>query len=109
MANFHSRTTWGFEYRSPLTFGDWPFLHVCFKYNGRRPQPAKGVIAIGQFAIGFITISQFGIGFFSLCQFALAAYAVAQFGVAYSLAAQMGFYIHSGVGMFVIRLSDWIR
>ena len=29
----------------------------------RVPVPARGIIAIGQFACGVITISQFGIGF----------------------------------------------
>jgi hypothetical protein len=38
----------------------------------RRPVPAKGVSAIGQFAYGVVTISQFGLGVLSVSQFTIA-------------------------------------
>jgi hypothetical protein len=82
-------------------------LHICFKYRGRRqPVPAKGVIAIGQFAYGIFTISQFGIGLVSLGQCTLAGWTIAQFSFAYSLIAQFGIYIHQGHGQFVRRLTE---
>ncbi len=100
---------WGFEYKSKTTLMGLPLVHVSFKYRPNRiPVPAKGVIAIGQFAVGIITISQFGIGFFSISQFTLAAYALAQFAVAYSLIAQVGLYIHQGHGQLVKSLAELV-
>ena len=84
-----------------------PLLHVSFKYRPNRlPVPAKGVIAIGQFACGIITISQFGVGVVSISQFTIAAYALAQFAFAYSLIAQLGIYIHEGHGQLVRSLGE---
>lgn len=97
----------GFEYKSKATLFGLPVLHISFKYRSSRvPVPAKGVIAIGQFAYGIITISQFGTGLFSLSQFTVAGWAVAQFAVAYSLIAQFGLYIHQGRGQLVISFAE---
>jgi len=96
---------WGFEYKSEATLLGLPFLHISFKYRpNRAPVPARGVIAIGQFACGFITISQFGLGVVSLSQFTIAGYALAQFALAYSLIAQVGIYINEGHGQIVKSL-----
>ena len=100
---------WGFEYKSKATLFGMPWLHISFKYRANRtPVPAKGVIAIGQFACGIVTVSQFGVGVFSLGQFALATYAVAQFAAAYSLIAQFGLYLHEGRGQLVWNIKDLI-
>jgi hypothetical protein len=100
---------WGFEYKSKAAFVGLPLLHISFKYRPNRiPVPAKGVIAIGQFACGIFTLSQFGIGIVSISQFTVAVYALAQFAFAYSLVAQIGIYIHEGHGQFVKSLSDLI-
>lgn len=85
----------------------WPLLHISFKYRlNRVPVPARGVIAIGQFACGIITISQFGIGAISISQFAVAGFALAQFAAAYSLIAPFGIYLHEGHGQLVKSLAD---
>ena len=98
---------WGFEYKSQATLFGWPLLHISFKYRpNRRPVPAKGIIAIGQFGLGVITISQFGVGLISVSQFTVSGYALAQFGIAYSLIAQFGLYLDRGWGQFVRNLSD---
>ena len=90
---------WGFEYKSKETILGLPLLHISFKF---RPNlvlvPARGIIAIGQFACGVFTLSQFGIGIVSVSQFTIAVYALAQFAFAYSLVAQLGIYIHEGHG-----------
>ncbi len=100
---------WGFEYKSKATLLGIPWLHIAFKYRpNRMPVPARGIIAIGQFACGFLTISQFGIGFVSVSQFTVAAFALAQIAAAYSLIAQIGVYIHSGYGQIVRSLSSLI-
>jgi hypothetical protein len=100
---------WGFEYKSQTTFLGLPLVHISFKYRPNRvPVPAKGVIAIGQFAFGFVTISQFGVGLVSISQFAVGFYALAQLAFAYSLIAQLGIYIHEGHGQWVRSLGQLI-
>lgn len=96
---------WGFEYKSQAALMGLPLIHVSFKYRpNRRPVPAVGVIAIGQFACGVFTLSQFGVGVVSVSQFTVAGFALAQFAVAYSLVAQMGLFLHEGRGQFVANL-----
>lgn len=74
---------WGFEYKTQAKLFGLPLLHLSFKYRpDRKPVPAKGVIAIGQFACGVFTLSQFGIGIVSISQFTIAGFALAQFAVA---------------------------
>ena len=98
---------WGFEYKTAATFLGVPWLHISFKYRpSKRPVPARGIIAIGQFAFGVFTLSQFGIGVVSVSQFTIAGYALAQFALAYSLIAQMGIYIHEGRGQIVKSLAE---
>lgn len=101
------RDGWGFEYRSDAELLGLPLLHVSFKYRHNLvPVPARGVVAIGQFAFGVFTLSQFGVGVVSVSQFTVAGYALAQFALAYSLIAQLGIYVHKGVGQLVISLRD---
>lgn len=98
---------WGFEYKSDTRFLGLPLLHISFKYRPNYvPVPAKGVIAIGQFAYGVFTISQFGLGIVSISQFTIAGYALAQIAFGYSLIAQLGIYIHEGHGQVVKSLGE---
>lgn len=98
---------WGFEYKSKTTLAGLPLLHISFKYKTNRvPVPAKGIIAIGQFACGVFTLSQFGVGLVSISQFTIAGYALAQFAFAYKLIAQIGIYINAGHGQFVKSLTE---
>ena len=100
---------WGFEYKSEATFLGLPWLHISFKFRPNRvPVPAKGVIAIGQFACGIFTLSQFGLGVVSVSQFTIAVYALAQFAFAYALIAQFGVYMDEGYGQLVIALDELI-
>lgn len=81
---------YGFEYKSDLAMMGLPLLHISFKYSpDRRPVPAKGVIAIGQFAIGYLSIGQFAIGFFALGQFGIGVISLAQIGIAAYIIAQI--------------------
>jgi hypothetical protein len=98
---------WGFEYKSDLQMLGLPLLHISFKFRPNRvPVPARGVIAIGQFACGILTISQFGIGVVSISQFTIAGFALAQFAAAYSLIAQMGVFVHQGHGQLVRSIAE---
>ncbi|SDU09410.1 zinc ribbon domain-containing protein [Desulfobacula phenolica] len=101
---------WGFEYKSKATLFGLPWLHISFKYRpSRRPVPAKGIFAIGQFACGIFTLSQFGVGVISVSQFTIAGYAIAQFAVAYSLIAQMGIYVQEGHGQLVKNITELLK
>lgn len=98
---------WGFEYRSTATLFGLPLVHISFKYRPNRvPVVAKGILAIGQFAMGVVTISQFGIGFISVSQFTAAVFALAQFAVGYSIIAQMGLYVREGRGQIVRGIAE---
>lgn len=100
----------GFEYKSKLVISGLPLVHISFKYRpNRMPVPAKGIIAIGQFAYGIVVISQFGVGVISVSQFTVAGFALAQFAVAYSLIAQFGIYLNEGRGLFVRSLAELVR
>lgn len=74
----------GYQWRTEAEILGWPLVHVAF---GRDKQTgkllvAKGIIAIGQFAIGLIAIAQFGIGFlFAFGQFTGGWLAIGQFAV----------------------------
>jgi len=61
----------GFEWKSKASIFRIPLIHVAFGKDERgRLRVAKGIIAVGQFAVGLITIAQFGVGvFFALGQF----------------------------------------
>jgi hypothetical protein len=107
---------WGFEWKSSITIGSIPLIHIAVGRSGGRLRVAKGIIAIGQFAIGLITIAQFGIGIlfgfgqfilgftavaqfamavlFGLGQFATGYTAIGQFAVGYYVLAQAGFGAH---------------
>lgn len=71
---------WGYEWKSKKTWYGYPLIHIAFGKNSQgKLRVAKGVVAIGQFAIGLVTIAQFGIGFlFGFGQFILGLTAIAQ-------------------------------
>ena len=101
-----ARDGFGYEYKSKLAIAGLPLVHICFKYRlDRIPVPARGVIAIGQFACGVVCIAQFSIGLLTISQFTIAAFALAQFAAAYSLVAQIGVYVAEGHGQLVFNLS----
>lgn len=97
-APYPAKAQWdgyGFEYKSNAHVAGLPLLHISFKYRAnRRPVPAVGIIAIGQFAFGGVSISQFGIGILSFSQFTVAGVAVAQFAAAYGGIAQFGAFLN---------------
>ncbi|MCB9475651.1 MAG: zinc ribbon domain-containing protein [Deltaproteobacteria bacterium] len=82
------RPDWGFEWRTRAELFGLPLVHIAVGRKDGRMRVAKGIVAIGQFALGFITVAQFGIGaIFGLGQFMLGAVVIAQFagGVAFGL------------------------
>ena len=74
----------GFEWRSDRTFLGYSLIHVAFGKDARgKWRVAKGIIAVGQFAVGLITVAQFGVGLlFGFGQFIFGFTALAQFALA---------------------------
>ena len=58
------RGTLGFEYRSAVTVGSWPLIHICTGLDPAtmRPKAARGVIAIGNIAVGGVAIGGLACG-----------------------------------------------
>jgi len=54
----------GFDYKSSITVGGWPLVHVCAGVDPdtMRPRIAKGVIAIGNISIGVVAIGGLACG-----------------------------------------------
>ena len=71
----------GFEWKSSRTYGVYPLVHIAFGRDRRgKLRVAKGVIAIGQFALGLVTVAQFGVGLlFGFGQFLIGGFVLAQF------------------------------
>ena len=62
------RVVLGFEYRSGLSIGTWPLVHVCMGLDPAtmRPRIARGAVAIGNIAIGGIAIGGLSCGLFTI-------------------------------------------
>jgi len=71
----------GLEWKSRTTVLGFPLVHVAFGRDAQgRLRVAKGIIAVGQFAVGLITLAQFGIGIlFGFGQFLVGLTVIAQF------------------------------
>jgi len=88
----------GFEWKSRLRVGRWPLVHVAFGWNQEtgRLHVARGVIAIGQFAVGApVAVAQFALGIlFGLGQFATGLVAVGQVAFGHYVRAMAGYGRH---------------
>jgi len=94
----HPVLNWGFEWRTKSAILGLPLVHIAIGRNRLTGKllVAKGIIAIGQFAIGLIAIAQFGLGLIlGLGQFATGLFAVAQFALG----------IYFGLGQFATGLT----
>lgn len=58
----------GFEYRSGLSIGNWPLIHICLAVDPttNRPKVARGVVAVGNIAVGGIAIAGLACGLVSI-------------------------------------------
>ncbi|MDD4899509.1 MAG: hypothetical protein PHT31_01845 [Candidatus Omnitrophica bacterium] len=76
----------GYAWRSKTEVFGWPLVHIAIGRDRETGKflVAKGIIAIGQFAIGIVAIGQFAVGLiFGLAQFAVGMFAVAQIAVGF--------------------------
>jgi hypothetical protein len=94
----------GFEWQSTRAYGGYPLVHIAFGKDRRgKRRVAKGVIAIGQYALGLVTVAQFGVGLvFGFGQFIFGTAVLAQF--AGGLAVGVGQFAtgYVAVGQFVL-------
>jgi hypothetical protein len=104
------RTAWGFEWRSKAQLFGLPLVCVAI---GRDPVTrkllvARGVIAIGQFAVGLVTIAQFGVGvLFGLGQFMVGSVVIAQFAA--GLVFGLGMLSTGYVAIGLIAVGEYVR
>jgi hypothetical protein len=59
---------YGYEYKSSMTIGSWPLIHVCAGMDPvtMGPRIAKGVVAIGNVAVGVLAIGGLACGLFTV-------------------------------------------
>jgi hypothetical protein len=91
---------WGFEYRSRAELFGWPLIHITSGVNPRTglPRVAKGIIAIGNFAVGVFAVGGIALGGFTIAGigsgiFVLAGIAIGIFaagGIAVGVLVAMG-------------------
>jgi hypothetical protein len=94
----------GFEWKSSRTVLGYPLVHIALGRDSRGKRlVAKGVIAIGQFAIGLITVAQFGVGLlFGFGQFIFGCTVVAQFAGGLLLGIGQFATGYAAIGQFVL-------
>jgi hypothetical protein len=80
LAAVPSKPGFGFEWKSARTYGGYPLVHIAFGKDSRgKWRVARGIIAIGQFALGLVTVAQFGVGLlFGFGQFLIGSVVLAQ-------------------------------
>ncbi len=73
----------GVDWKTRIAIFGIPLIHVAFgRYPNGKLRVAKGVLAIGQFAIGLVTFAQFGVGLiFGFGQFMFGLTGLAQFSL----------------------------
>jgi hypothetical protein len=93
-----ARLRWGFEWKSKASIFGWPLVHIAIGRNKQtgRLMVAKGIIAIGQFAIGVATFSQFGVGLL---------FAFGQFSAGLVAIGQLALGVYFGLGQFATGLT----
>jgi hypothetical protein len=87
----------GYEYRSPVTILGWPLIHIASGINPKTglPMLARGIIAIGNFAVGVVAVGGFALGGFTIAGIGGGLFVFA--GIAAGLAAAGGI----AVGLFL--------
>jgi hypothetical protein len=88
---------WGYEYRSQLEFLGWPVIHIASGVNPETglPRVAKGIVAIGNFAVGLIAVGGFALGGFTVAGIGLGMFTLAGIAV-------------GGVALGGIALALWL-
>jgi len=82
---------YGYEYKSSVTIGGWPLVHVCAGIDPvtMRLRIAKGIVAIGNVAVGVLAIGGVAFGLFTVGGASIGLLAAVG-GVALGLGASVG-------------------
>jgi hypothetical protein len=97
----------GFEYRSQSELFGFPWLHIAFGYNPHTglPRLARGIIAIGNFAIGLIAVGGIAAGGFVLSGIGFGFLTLA--GIAVGWVSVGGIAIGAAFALGGLALSLW--
>lgn len=119
---FTGNVFWGYEYRSQAEILGWPLVHIASGINPRTglPRVAKGIIAIGNFAVGVFalggiamgafTVAGIGLGIFVLAGIAFGAFAFGGIAVGILLAVGgLAVSIGYAFGGLAISLKDVVN
>lgn len=81
---------WGFEYRTHAEIFGWPLIHIASGIDRRTgfPRIAKGIIAIGNFAVGGVALGGIAVGGFTIAGIGLGVFVLA--GIAFGIFAAGG-------------------
>jgi hypothetical protein len=76
---------WGYEYRSQAEILGWPLVHVASGVNPRTglPRVARGIIAIGNFAVGVFALGGIAVGGITIAGIGLGVFVLA--GIAFGV------------------------
>ena len=115
-APYPFRSEWkgrGFEWKSSASVGEIPLCHIAFGRDSRgRRRVARGIVAIGQYAVGVVTVAQFGIGILTLAQFGVGAFfVIGQFALGYAVLGQIavGYYALAQIAVAKFGWSMYTR
>jgi len=75
---------WGYEWKTKASIFGFPLIHIAIGRDRKTGRffVAKGVVAIGQFAVGIISFAQFSLGaLIGFGQFSVGIIAIAQFAL----------------------------
>jgi len=70
---------WGYEYRSQIEMFGWSLIHIAGGINPRTglPRIARGIIAVGNFAVGLVAIGGFAVGGFTIAGIGIGLFVLA--------------------------------
>lgn len=90
LAVISQNDVWGFDYRTETEFFGWPLIHIASGIDRRTglPKVAKGIIAIGNFAVGGIALGGIAVGGFTIAGIGLGVFVLA--GIAFGIFAVGG-------------------
>lgn len=101
-----------FEYRSKSEINGWPLIHINLGTHPETGQPlvAKGVVAIGNFAIGVVSIGAAAIGVVTLAAFGLGIVSLASLaiGIVALGAVAFGYEIALGTVVFSPNVANGV-
>lgn len=88
---------WGYEYRSEIELFGWPLIHVAQGIDPEtgRLRVARGIIAVGNFAVGLVAVGGLALGVFALGGLGLGVFALG--GVAIGGVAMGGLAVALGL------------